>query len=165
MNISNDTGGMDSSKLLDYVTNQFPGDLAAMISARDELAVRQGALSAAEDTVKLKAQAAFALESATDEAAALRAEAKVYVQEAKAQKAAADTREKELNARDDKMVEMFAAREKALIVKETQVQSQMNALDAKDARLFADQAQLESDRVALDARVKAFQDKVASING
>jgi hypothetical protein len=94
----------------------------------------------------------------------MRAEAKVYVQEAKAQKAAADKREKDLNDRDDKTIEMFAAREKALSVKETQVQSQMNALDAKDARLFADQSQLESDRLALDARIKAFQDKVASIN-
>ena len=161
MNISNDTPGID---YLTYFTQQMPKDLAAMAALRDELAVRQGALSAAEDTVKLKAQAAAALESATAEAAALRAEAKVYVQEAKAQKAAADKREKDLNDRDDKMVEMFATREKALSVKETQVQSQMNALDAKDARLFADQAQLESDRVALDARIKAFQDKVASIN-
>lgn len=161
MNISNDTPGTD---YLTYFTTQMPKDLAAMAALRDELAVRQGALSAAEDTVKLKAQAAAALESATAEAAAMRAEAKVYVQEAKAQKAAADKRETDLNARDDKMVEMFAAREKALSVKETQVQSQMNALDAKDARLFADHAQLESDRVALDARVKAFQDKVASIN-
>lgn len=161
MNISNDTPGID---YLTYFTQQMPKDLAAMAALRDELAVRQGALSAAEDTVKLKAQAAAALESATAEAAALRAEAKVYVQEAKAQKAAADKREKDLNDRDDKMVEMFATREKALSVKETQVQSQMNALDAKDARLFADQAQLESDRLALDARIKAFQDKVASIN-
>lgn len=161
MNISNDTPGTD---YLTYFTKQMPKDLAAMAALRDELAVRQGALSAAEDTVKLKAQAAAALESATAEAAAMRAEAKVYVQEAKAQKAAADKREKDLNDRDDKTIEMFAAREKALSVKETQVQSQMNALDAKDARLFADQSQLESDRLALDARIKAFQDKVASIN-
>ena len=135
-----------------------------MAALRDELAVRQGALSAAEDTVKLKADAAAALESANAEAAALRAEAKVYILEAKAQKVAADKREKDLNDRDDKASAQFAAREKALSVKETQVQSQMDALDAKDARLFADQAQLESDRAALDARVKAFQDKVASIN-
>ena len=161
MNISNDTPSMD---YLAYFTKQMPKDLAAMAALRDELAVRQGALSAAEDTVKLKADAAAALESANAEAAALRAEAKVYILEAKSQKSIADRREKELNDRDDKASAQFAAREKALSVKETQVQSQMDALDAKDARLFADQAQLESDRVALDARVKAFQDKVASIN-
>ena len=161
MNISNDTPGTD---YLTYFTTQMPKDLAAMAALRDELAVRQGALSAAEDTVKLKADAAAALESANAEAAALRAEAKVYILEAKAQKVAADKREKDLNDRDDKASAQFAAREKALSVKETQVQSQMDALDAKDARLFADQAQLESDRAALDARVKAFQDKVASIN-
>ena len=161
MNISNDTPSMD---YLAYFTTQMPKDLAAMAALRDELAIRQGALSAAEDTVKLKADAAAALESATAEAAAMRAEAKVYMQEAKAQKAAADKREKDLNDRDDKASAQFASREKALSVKEMQVQSQMNSLEAKDARLFADQAQLESDRVALDARVKAFQDKVASIN-
>ena len=161
MNISNDTPGTD---YLTYFTTQMPKDLAAMAALRDELAVRQGALSATEDTVKLKADSAAALESANAEAAALRAEAKVYILEANAQKVAADTREKDLNDRDDKASAQFAAREKALSVKETQVQSQMDALDAKDARLFADQAQLESDRAALDARVKAFQDKVASIN-
>lgn len=161
MNISNDTPSMD---YLAYFTKQMPKDLAAMAALRDELAVRQGALSAAEDTVKLKAEAVAALESANAEAAALRAEAKVYILEAKSQKSIADRREKELNDRDDKASAQFAAREKALSVKEVQVQSQMNALDAKDARLFADQAQLESDRLALDARIKAFQDKVASIN-
>jgi len=37
-------------------------------------------------------------------------------------------------------------------------------LDAKEAKLFADAAQLASDRAALEARIKAFQDKVAALN-
>ena len=46
MNISNDTPGTD---YLTYFTTQMPKDLAAMAALRDELAVRQGALSADED--------------------------------------------------------------------------------------------------------------------
>ena len=57
MNIINDTPGTD---YLSYFTTQMPKDLAAMAALRDELAIRQGALSAAADTVKLKADAAAA---------------------------------------------------------------------------------------------------------
>ena len=45
MNISGDTPGVD---YVAYFTKQLPKDLAAMAALRDELAVRQGALSAAE---------------------------------------------------------------------------------------------------------------------
>ena len=48
MNISNDTPGTDYIK---YFTEQLPKDLAQMAALRDELAIRQGALSAAEATV------------------------------------------------------------------------------------------------------------------
>jgi len=43
MNISSDTGGIDSSAFLDYIAKQFPSDLAQMVALRDELAKRQGA--------------------------------------------------------------------------------------------------------------------------
>ena len=161
MNISNDTPNMD---YLSYFTTQMPKDLAAMAALRDELSVRQGALSAAEDAVKLKAEAVATLESANAEAAAVRAEAAAYVLEAKAQKTIADTREKAQNDRDDEFVAKSDAREKELGIRETRVQSQMDALDAKDAALFVALAQVDADRATLDDRIKAFQDKVASIS-
>ena len=84
--------------------------------------------------------------------------------DAKAQKTAADARDKELSAREDDFVAKSDAREKELGIREARVQSQMDALDSKDAMLFANQAQLMVDRAALDARIKAFQDKVAALN-
>jgi len=164
MNIHNDAGGVDLDKFLGYIASQFATDLATIVTARDELTVRQGALSAAEDTVKLKADAVIALAAANEEAAALRADAKAYVLEAQAQKTAADAREKAQNDRDDEFFAKSDAREKELGIREARVQSQMDALDAKDAALFASNAQLLTDRTALDDRIKAFQDKVASIN-
>lgn len=161
MNIINDSSSVD---YLTYFTKQMPKDLAAMAVLRDELAVRQGALSAAEDTVKLKAQAAAALESATAEAAAILADAKEQNAAAKAKKSAQDTREKQLDVRENEFLAKSDARDKDLTLRETQMQKQIDALDAKDAKLFAASAKLDEDRTALEARIKAFQDKVASIN-
>ena len=48
MNISNDNPSVD---YVDYFTKQFPQDLAKMAALKDELAVRQGALSAAQDAI------------------------------------------------------------------------------------------------------------------
>ena len=161
MNITNDTPGMD---YLTYFTQQMPKDLAAMAALRDELAVRQGALSAAEDTVKLKADAVIALASANEEAAALRADAKAYVLEAQAQKTAADARDKALSAREDDFADKSDAREKALALREAQLSYNLAAVETKDSLLFSGLAKLDADTAALDARIKAFQDKVASIS-
>ena len=57
MDISNGSGGIDSSKLVDYFSKQFLKDLGEMAVLRDELAKRQGALSAVEDANKLRADA------------------------------------------------------------------------------------------------------------
>ena len=66
-NVSNDTAAVN---YVDYFTKQLPKDLAAMAVLRDELAQRQGAMSAVEDANKLKEQATAALETAKAEAAA-----------------------------------------------------------------------------------------------
>ena len=73
MNISNDAPAMN---YVDYFTNQFPKDLAQMAVLRDELATRQGALTAAEDAVADRKKAAQELEAAKKEAEAIRADAK-----------------------------------------------------------------------------------------
>ena len=57
MDLSNGSGGIDSSKLVDYFTTQFLKDLGQMAALRDELAKRQGALTAVEDAIKGKSKA------------------------------------------------------------------------------------------------------------
>ena len=90
-NVSNDTAAVN---YVDYFTKQLPKDLAAMAVLRDELAQRQGAMSAVEDANKLKEQAAAALETAKTEAAAMLADAQTALDAAKAAKKALDAREK-----------------------------------------------------------------------
>jgi chromosome segregation ATPase len=164
MDVQGDTGGMDSAKMLDYITKQFPGELATLIATRDELAKRQGALSAVNAANADRTAAAKELADAKEQAAGLLSDAKEQNAAAKAKKTAQDIREKELNARETDTASAFSARDKELSLREKQVQSQKDSLDAQEAKLFADSAQLASDRAALEARIKAFQDKVASIN-
>jgi len=63
MNISGDTPGVN---YIEYFTKQMPLDLAAMAALRDELAVRQGALSAAEAAVADRDAAAAELAAAKE---------------------------------------------------------------------------------------------------
>lgn len=61
MNILNDA---PSVNYVDYFTNQFPKDLAQMAALRDELAIRQGALSAAQDALVDREKARQELDAA-----------------------------------------------------------------------------------------------------
>ena len=80
MNISNDAPAMN---YVDYFTTQFPKDLAQMAVLRDELAIRQGALTAAEDAVADRKKAAKELEDAQKEAESIRNDAKYDQESAK----------------------------------------------------------------------------------
>ena len=68
MNVFEPTGGMDSTKFIEYIINQFPGDLKSMIEARDEMAKRQGAMSAVEAANADRATAKAELDAAQKEA-------------------------------------------------------------------------------------------------
>jgi hypothetical protein len=93
MNVHGDTGNIDSAKFLEYIVNQFPGDLKSMVEARDELAKRQGAMSAVEAAVADRAAASAELKAA-------KAEAKDLLADAKEKNAAATAKGKELDARE-----------------------------------------------------------------
>ena len=54
MNISGDTGSVDLLKLVE----DLPKNLAQMAALRDEIAKRQGAMSAVEDAAKAREDAA-----------------------------------------------------------------------------------------------------------
>ena len=100
MDLSNGSGGIDSSKLIDYFTKDFLKDLGQMAVLRDELAKRQGALSAVEDANKLRSDAQTYAQNLKTEADANLSQAKQANASAKELKTALDTREASLNTRE-----------------------------------------------------------------
>lgn len=164
MDLSNGSGGIDSSKLVDYFTTQFLKDLGQMAALRDELAKRQGALSAVEDANKLRAEAeayAQALKGETDINLAQAKEANAV---AKALQMSLDNREADLNTREGQLDKNTAELAKAVAAHKQAVTDAEASLQATEKAVKQAQDKLAADQAALDARVKAFQDKVASIN-
>jgi uncharacterized protein related to proFAR isomerase len=160
MNVSNDTPALN---YVEYFTKQLPVDLANMAALRDELAVRQGALSAAQDAIADRAKAAEELATAKSQADAMIASAKDKEDKAKAKTADLKAREdlladsiKTFDEDSAKRETALFAREKTSDTREMHQQQTQNNLDVKEAKLLADQA-------TLDARIKAFQDKVAAL--
>jgi len=86
MNVHDSSGGIDQNKFLEYIINQFPGDLKLMIEVRDELAQRQGALSAAQLALNDREAAAKELAEAKVAAAEMVADAKAKVAELRPRK-------------------------------------------------------------------------------
>jgi chromosome segregation ATPase len=163
MDISNGSGGIDSSKLMDYFTKDFLKDLGKMAVLRDELAKRQGAMSAVEDAAKLRAEAeAYAANKKTEIDGALE-EAKETAAKAKTQKAALDQRETDIDAKAKALDIADAAFDNSVKAKKQSLANEEAALLKAQNELKLAQDKLASDQATLDARVKAFQAKVASI--
>ena len=134
-----------------------------MAALRDELALRQGALSAVEDSAKLRAEAAALLASTKDECATLKTDTQAKNAEANAKKTRQDIRETDLNARE-------AAATKSAEDTQASLTSQALMLGKLEAALIAREGKLEEGLVALaagkadlDARVKLFQAKAAAL--
>ena len=161
MNISGDTPGVD---YVEYFTKQFPKDLAAMASLKDELAKRQGALSAAEAALADRAEAAAELAAAKEEAAAIKADAAKTNAKSKEREAALEAREAAVSASEKAFDKKAADVEADLAVRI----NACNTLEAGQAKLTADLSErstkLDNDSAALEARVKAFQAKVANLS-
>lgn len=164
MDISNGSGGIDSSKLIDYFTKDFLTDLGKMAVLRDELEKRQGSMTAVDAANKKLADADAYAANKKAEADALLVDAKAKADDLKATKSALDVREKDVAAAEAKSAIDSASKEKALATKEASLVSREEALAKAQAELKAAQDTLATDRVNLDARIKALQDKVASIN-
>ena len=159
-NTSNDAAPVDYVK---YFTDQLPHDLARMAALRDELALRQGNLDAVKQTAELKEQAAKALADAKAEAAAMVAEAKEVNAKVKEQKRTLDDREKALDARAKDFETGMAKRSADAAARESRLTARESDLVKWQENLSAADAKLKNDRDALDARVKAFQAKVAAL--
>jgi chromosome segregation ATPase len=163
MDISNGSGGIDSSKLMDYFTKDFLKDLGKMAVLRDELAKRQGAMSAVEDAAKLRAEAeAYAASKKAEIDGALE-EAKETSAKSKAQKADLDARETDIDAKAKALAIADAAFNNSVAAKKQSLANEEAALLKAQNELKLAQDKLASDQATLDARVKAFQAKVASI--
>jgi len=164
MDLSNGAGGIDSGKLMDYFTKQFLKDLGQMAALRDELAKRQGALSAVEDANKLRAEADAYAQTRKGETDINLAQAKEANAVAKALQMSLDAREAALNTREGQLDKDTAALAKAVEAHKQAVADAEVALQNTEKALKIAQDKLAADQAALDARVKAFQAKVASIN-
>lgn len=165
MNVFGDAGGnIDSDKFLEYIINQFPGDLKQMVEVRDELAVRQGSLSAAQEAAADRAAAAKELADA-------KAQAKTLLDDAKAKNAASAAKAADLSAKEkafaqqeqDFHVDMRAQKDDLAKAQELHA---IRAASVSELSIRNDErsAQLDIAEAALAARVKAFQEKVAALS-
>ena len=164
MNVHDSSGAIDSAKFLEYIINQFPGDLKLMIEVRDELALRQGAVSAAQLAIADREAAAKELADTKAIIGEMLADAKAKNAEAKAKKAALDDRERVINDREKLISD-------ELTLRDTDIQTREDRVAAKEANVAQATAEnakirsvLEEQAAALDARIKAFQEKVAALS-
>ena len=160
MNIANDTTPVN---YVDYFTKQLPVDLANMAALRDELEKRQGAMNAVEASLADRAKAAEELAAARAEADALLADAKKTAADARDAAGTLVADAKAADAKSKAKAADLAEREKAVAAAEAAVSQREAAADKREAENASVAAWLAEDRTALDARIKDFQAKVASI--
>jgi hypothetical protein len=161
MNIVNDQPSVD---YVTYFTEQLPKDLAAMAQLRDELAKRQGAMSAVEKANKDREKAAKELDAAVAKAALIIEDAQKVAQANDTKKVDLDVREVALLAEQKSFDAETAAKTAGLVAREQQVASREVAVAVLQTEYESKLRSLDADRVAFNDRVKAFQDKVAALN-
>jgi len=159
-----DGGSIDPAKFLDYIAQQFPADLANLIKTRDELAKRQGAMSAVDKANNDREKAARELEAAEAKAALIVENAQKVAQANDAKKAELYVLETELVADRKAFAAETVAKTADLTQREQQVANRETAVAEREADYAAKAAALEANRATLDARIKAFQDKVAALS-
>ena len=160
MNIANDSAPTD---YIAYFTKQLPQDLATMAALRDELALRQGALSAVDDSIKMREEAARTLASTNDECDALKADARVNNSEALDKKNLQDIREADLDAREAASFQAIADTQVGLTSQALSLAKVEAALIDREGKLEEGLAELATGKYDLDARVKLFQAKAAAL--
>jgi hypothetical protein len=160
MNITNDGAQTD---YITYFTKQLPQDLANMAALRDELALRQGALSAVEDSTKMREEAARTLASTKDECATLKTDTQAKNAEANAKKTRQDIRETDLNAREVAATKSAEDTQASLTSQALMLGKLEAALIAREGKLEEGLAVLAAGKADLDARVKLFQAKAAAL--
>ena len=164
MYVFGDSGEIDTAKFLEYVAKQLPADVATLVKTKQELAKRQGAITAVNDAIKLRASAESALTAAQEQAAAILEDARSAAVKTADQKAEQDAREAVLNAREAAFLASFASKNDELTRREIEVTAREHTVREDAAENAAVFEQLQVDQNALDLRIKAIQDKVATLN-
>jgi len=146
-----------------FLIEQTPAYIKNLVALRDELALRQGALSAVENTANLQAEAQRVLDAAREEARTLLADAVAKLRDAKARDDELSAKAARLEAdratfEQQQITESRAAAERAmaLLARETDAET-------REAALAADEAAVRAAQVELDEKVRAVQAKVAAL--
>lgn len=160
MDVVHDNEPLDVVK---YITTQLPQDLLQLIAVRDELATRQGALSAVNDIAALKDQATLALASARADSAEMLTDAQAKLSAAKAAQDALSLREEALNRREEAFDSSSAQTAKDQNALAVALLAREASATAREEQLALATAELASAQKTLAARVAAFQEKVAAL--
>jgi hypothetical protein len=160
MDVVHDNQPLDVVK---YITTQLSQDLLNLIAVRDELAKRQGAMSAVEDANNLRTAAAAALESAKADSAEMLALASKESAMAKLKSSALNARELELNARETAFDNASAQIVNNQDLTARSLESREISATERETQLEAAEAALASAQKTLAARVAVFQEKVAAL--
>ena len=137
--------------------------IANLVALRNELATRQGALSAAEKTVALQRQAELALDAAREQAEQLLTDANAKLAEAKKRGADLTAKGRQLDADRTALEQREAEVSKALNSREAALLAKADELNAKEIALQTKADELAGAQAELDQKVRALQAKVAAL--
>lgn len=149
----------------EYFSKQFPEVVLNMARLRDELALRQGAINAVQDTLKAREEAQFILANAKKEAEDLLARTQKELETAEIKSAQASDILKSYKTQVADFNRSVEAQMAQLNEKKAFCQSRSDALDAKEQDLQTREKTLLSAQTELERKIKEFQSRVANIAG
>jgi chromosome segregation ATPase len=164
MDFHGDGGSMNHTNLLDYIKNQLPNELTTLVNLQAELAQRQGAMNAVADTLAARDEAKAALETAKTQSDDMLTQAKDKLAAAKAKAAAADAKDVETTKAAADFAAASSAKSVELTAWEKKLSDKETDIAYRQEKLTAAEDAVVQDRAALEARIKAFQDKVAALS-
>jgi hypothetical protein len=126
--------------------------------------VRQGALSAAKDAAVDRAAAAAELAAAKVQAKGLVDDAKAIDAGSKLRVKDLDAREKELRSKETEFAQKVRAKESELDANSNMLAMRETSLNQTAVVQAEQAARMDAAEIALNARIKAFQDKVAALS-
>lgn len=146
-----------------YLTDEMPRFIGAMVKLRDELAVRQGALTAVEDTHQLRNEAQATANKMVLETEQTLQAAREQADANKAQAAELKARKAQLDAACEKQQALTEAATRTLD-EQTRVNKQRSAqLEAQAEAQAATMQSLKDQQAELDGKVRSLQAKVAAL--
>jgi len=164
MELFDATGAVDFNQFVTYIAKTFPNELKTMIQTRDELAQRQGALSAVADALADRQAAAKELADAKAQAAELIAAAVARDAESNALAALTAESKDSIDAYVQVSLTDLDAREAAADARDAALNAREANLNAKDASVQERKLLLDASEQNLAVRLKSFQDKVAALS-